>query len=183
MTLEQAEKEYKFCNGNEDYYMYKEIGPEAYKEYTALNITDDIKAKWDSDIIEQYLGVLEEGSNKSYLWLSYVMDALNRGYCETEAYALRVLDVLEKMVDYDDEDKVYIIDVMGHAGLRDNSGCRFFCTKTPYGKWMNELVHRIMDFKCSEERKHPKGPRLCDLYDEFVAEYEKEYARYSDSLK
>ena len=43
MTLQEAEEIYKSCSGREDYYMWREIGDEAYKEYRDLNISQEQK--------------------------------------------------------------------------------------------------------------------------------------------
>ena len=52
MTMQEAEENYKFVDGDEGYYMWHEIGDKAYDEYRAMQIPREIKAGWDEEMAE-----------------------------------------------------------------------------------------------------------------------------------
>ena len=87
MTLDQAEKEYKFCFGNEGYYMWHEIGEKAYREYCDLYIPRETKAKWDTEMNEKDLDALYESPSGASSWFDRIIDALARGYMDVNKYA------------------------------------------------------------------------------------------------
>lgn len=182
MTLEEAKDNYMFCNGNEGYIMWHELGQKACKEFSDLNISREIKAEWDREIIEKYLEAFTSSPSNPSGWLDNVLEALERGYCETQEYAKRLLDELEKLEDIDELEKIHIIRRMGEDTQFRMSGCRFYCRKTPYMERMNAIVHKLMDFECPDEKADPrfeKSPSKLKLYNEAVERYEKSYSEWS----
>ena len=113
MTLEQSEKEYKFCFGNEGYYMWHEIGEKAYREYRDLYIPRETKAKWDTEMTEKDLDALYESPSGASSWFDRIIDALARGYMDVNKYADKLLCWMEYAHDLSDENRIRIIKRMG----------------------------------------------------------------------
>ena len=183
MTLQEAEEMYKYCLGNEGYYMWHECGAEAVEEYSKLNITRDIKAAWDRDIIEKYLPSLEDDSEYASSAFNNVMEALKRQNCTDERYAGKVLTLLEENASkYDVSGRIFIILNMGEKTLFSMSGCEYFCLHTIYGDRLDVVMEKMMNFDCPDAPALPKASRsrnLQDLYKQAVTEYCRSYAKFS----
>jgi len=182
MTLAEAEELYKFCCGNEGYYMWHEAGAKAVEEYTALKISKEQKGKWDRDIIEQYLSAMKTSPEHSANWFDHVLGALARGNCEVVGYAKKLLDAMEEMDDLDELSKIDIIRSMGEDSQFHVSGCQFFCLKTPYMYRMEQVMERFVDFEVKDEKADPRferSPSKLKLYRDAVDLYKKAFAKWS----
>ena len=184
MTLEQAEKEYKFCFGNEGYYMWHEIGEKAYREYCDLYIPRETKAKWDTEMTEKDLDALYESPSGASSWFDRIIDALARGYMDVNKYADKLLCWMEYAHDLSDENRIRIIKRMGEESQFHKSGCQVYFN-TPYAKRMHGIMKKWMDFVCEDEPldpRFPKSPSKLKLYREAVEAYKKAYEKYSGNV-
>lgn len=181
MTLREAEEIYKSCFGNEGRYVWHEIGPEAYREYCDLKISRETKAKWDRDLLELYLNAIRNSPDYAASWVNHVLEALVRGNCETDEYARRLLDELERAPKLNDLNRINVIRYMGEDSRFHVSGCQFYCLRTPYADRMDAIMQRMMDFECPDEKADPRferSPSKKKLYQEAVDLYRKAYARW-----
>ena len=182
MTIKEAEENYKYCFGNEGYYMWHELGAKACEEFNALNISREQKGEWDRDIIEQYIDALEVSPEGSSSWFNHVIDALSRGYCKVDSYAYKLLTLMDNMTSLNKENKIFIIKRMGEDTQFHMSGCRFFCMETLYENQMDVVMQKLMDFECTDDPidpRYPKGPSEIKLYREAIEEYCRAYAKWS----
>jgi len=183
MTLQEAEDIYKSCFGDEGRIMWKEIGREAYDEYRALNISREMKAKWDTEIIEQYFHAFQGSPNHSASGVRQILNALVRGYVKVDLYADRLLNALEQMTGLEDYEKITIIRYMGEDSQFDVSGAQFYCLNTPWADRMHGIMLKFMDFTCPDlpvDPRYPRSPSGMKLYREAVALYFQAYERWNN---
>ena len=182
MTLQEAEEIYKSCSGREDYYMWREIGDEAYKEYRDLNISQEQKGVWDREIADQYIKALIESPEYTSNAFHRVLDALMRENFQVNEYAEKLLDVMENMTSLDDENRIYVIRYMGEDTRYRKSGCQFYCLHTIFANRMDRIMQKLMEFNCPSEPLDPryeKSPNKRDMYREAVETYCRAYSKWS----
>lgn len=184
MTMQEAEENYKFVDGDEGYYMWHEIGEKAYNEYKAMQIPREVKAGWDEEMVEKAFDRLTASGPKSCESgdVRIIIDAISRSYTEnSDLYAARLLNVILKKTEINDLDRIYLINDFGHQGYHNDSGVKVFFEKTSYGPQMDKLVRKLMDFTPQDATFAPfyeRGVSMLDLYRKFTAQYEKSYAKW-----
>lgn len=175
MTLEEAEEQYKASDGDEGYLMWHEFGSKKTEEYHNVIIPNDLKAKWDREIIEQNFRFLEAPGNSSSNGLASILSAMGRGFCNPEMYAERLLDLIEKMRGLDALEKVNVIRNMGATTSQFRTGGIDVYRRmgASYLRRMDAVMQRFMDFTCPDEpaSHHPKSPSKLKLYRDAVDEY------------
>ncbi len=183
MTMQEAEENYKFVDGDEGYYMWHEIGDKAYDEYRAMQIPREIKAGWDEEMAEAAFDRLTASGPSQCetgdVWI--IVQAIGRAYTGNgELYAARLLNLLLKKTELSEYDRIMLIDVFGHQGYHNDCGCKIFFEKTQYGPQMDRMVRKLMDFTPSDVKcaPYPKSPLLSELYQKHVEDYEQSYAKW-----
>lgn len=171
MTLEEAEKFYKTYAGN-TFHMYRdETG--LYKIFASLNIPADVLRKWDQEIIETLFNKLWEKKENVFHYSWRLFDAIKRDKINLEKNVLLFLKEMEKCVDLDYKQRTIIIrDFAGGTASLEDGYCCFICKRTLYKELMNEVVTKLMDFTCTDD-KEQENYRLMA-----VEKYKKAYKKF-----
>lgn len=171
MTLEEAEKFYKTYAGN-TFHMYRdETG--LYKIFASLNIPADVLRKWDQEIIETLFNKIW-GKKEDVIYYSWrLFDAIRRDEINLEKNILLFLKKMEKCVALDYKHRIIILEFFaGGTDSLEDGYCYFICKRTPYKELMNEVVTKLMDFTCADDKEQEKYRLMA------VEKYKKAYKKF-----
>lgn len=183
MTIEEAEKYYKDFMGD-SYLMWHETGSEKTKEFHDMNISDEVLAKWDEDILEKRFEWLSELDDRAWHYHVDILRVLELGHIQDiTGYVKRLLDVMEEMPDkIDQHNRISIIENMRDDTPFHRSPVRMICERTPYGLRMDIIMRKIMDFKCIDEPESVgffRGKASDEAWkQEYVEKYNQAFAKY-----
>ena len=179
MKLEET-KEFYMKYGGREFHMSREE-PDKYREYRAFPVSQEMKREWNEELIANAIRNIRVYPDRAWSFHFSVLEYLRRPGCNTEVWAARLLDEMEKMLQLDKKNKVLIIENM--AGLSANmqeGGVWFYCTCTGLGRRMNEIMERIMDFSCEDETPQGMGwENMQKRLDKTCARYRKLYTEFS----
>ena len=179
MNLEEAKKFYLKYGGRE-FHMSREE-PDRYREYRTFPVSQEMKREWNEELIRNAIRDMWVYPERVWIYHGNVLDYLHRPDCNTEVWAARLLDEMEKMPQLDKKNKVLIIENMaGRSANMQEGGVWFYCACTGLGSRMNEIMEQIMDFSCEDEPPRGLGwENMQKRLDKACARYRKLYAEFS----
>ena len=179
MNLEEA-KEFYLKYGGREFHMSREE-PDKYREYRAFPVSQEMKREWNEELIANAIRNIRTYPDRASSFHFSVLEYLRRPGCNTEVWAGRLLDEMEKMPQLDKKNRILIIENMaGRSANMQEGGVWFYCACTSLGSRMNEIMERIMDFSCEDEPPRGLGwENMQKRLDKTCARYRKLYAEFS----
>ena len=177
MTLKEAEELFKDLNGEDPYIIWHEAGEKTLHEYFDLKIPVEEKKRWTEELMQRHFDDLASSPDYACSAFAKILDLLEYDYCDAKRYGSMLLDMMELMNYLDEEDRIYIIELMGSRLRNKPSGCRLFCERTTEGGRMNVIMENLMRFTCAPEpsSRVSKEERKRKAVEKYREEYKKWY--------
>lgn len=179
IDTENIKAAYKACQGS-TFHMAREY-PKIYEQYRLLNPGKELLREWDTELLGTLFEELWE--DPDFVWgrHSQIIQVLNRGRVDISYWALRLLDEMAKMDVLDKKSKIIIIETMsGRNSKEDEGGVHLICAHTDLEPRMNDVMKKLMDFRCdSSDNIDRRGwDNMLNRYLVATGSYEKACKRF-----
>lgn len=173
MTITEAEQLYKKFDGNL-FYMNREE-PHLYEDFKQLNISSEILINWNQEIIETLFNELSKDSNMTFWVFMRLFELIKIDKNNLEKNIERYFNEIRKTKKLDYLQRIILIELFAGKDAYQKTGiCFFVCNNiTKYINEMNEIVMRLMDFSCKENKE------LNKRFDEAKKNYKKAFTKFS----